>query len=120
MTNEKKYCIGCNNEESFRREFVVVHEEINGRFSSVEKDVAQIKQDVTELKVSLTANSSNLTNLIQRLDKERHFQYWALAFVITMCASFGVYLVNSSFQNKVEIEKMKMEHQQFFRQHDKV
>lgn len=117
--SEKKYCIGCNNEESFRREFVVIHEEINGRFSSVEQDVKEIKSDIVEIKTAMTANSSNITNLIKKLDGDKNTQMWALGIVIGLCCAFGGYLADNAFKNTVAIERIRLEHVELMKYYGK-
>lgn len=108
--SEKKYCDGCNHQEGFIREFAVVHEEINGRFASVERDVREIKEDIVEIKTAMTANSSNITNLIKKLDGDKQFQMWALGIVIGLCCAFGGYLADNAFKNTVAIERIRLEH----------
>lgn len=121
MENEKnKWCPGCQNSNMFEREIMALHEEINGRISSVEEDVKKIKDDVTELKTAMTANSSNITNLIKKLDGDKQLQMWALGLVIAMSASFGVFLVQASYNNSIQIEKIKTEHQMLVKDIEKI
>jgi hypothetical protein len=86
-------------------DIVVAKEKVN----NLEMTIANIKEDLNEVKETLGKNGQKLDDLIETFKSDKEFQKWILGFIIVMCGSFGVYLVNMGFQSTVEIEKIKMQ-----------
>lgn len=77
---------------------------------SIEMVIDDIKQDLDDVKKTLNVNGTKLDDLIDNIKADKATQLKFLFLIITMCASFGVFLTKSAFDSRRDITVLQYQY----------